>query len=311
MKIECYAPVLIPTLNRYEHLKRCVESLSKCTHADKTELVIGLDYPPSEEYVEGWKKICDYVQNISGFAVVTVLKRDYNYGVLKNFRDIKEYASKKYDRFIISEDDNEFSPNFLDYINKGLEIYKDNPNIYAICGYNYPIDMSGYEFEYYFSHEFAGWGYGSWFEKQEKVFKIIQSPKYVIDFYKSYPLNVYFKNNFKLMYLATCIGDGFLGDVYLTSYLHSRNMFTVFPKESKVRNWGHDGSGANCGILQDASFYSSQPIDGRSDFVFENIPFSINKKINRRIVSFKNIPFKSKIRVLLLFVLVWTYVRIK
>ena len=41
-----YYPVCIPTLNRYEHLKACVESLQRCTHADKTELIIGLDALP-------------------------------------------------------------------------------------------------------------------------------------------------------------------------------------------------------------------------------------------------------------------------
>ena len=265
MELEVFAPVIIPTLNRFEHFKRCVESLSKCTHADKTELVIGLDYPPSEKYVDGWKKICDYVQSISGFAEVTVFNHSVNLGPSKNLNELREYVSKKYDSYIASEDDNEFSPNFLDFINKGLEKYKDDPKVYAICGYNYPVNMEGYPYEYYYSHEFAAWGCGCWVKKQKYVFDVINSPGYIIDFYRRYPLRTYFKNNLKLMYLATCIGDGYLGDVYLTSYLHSRNMFTVFPKISKVRNWGHDGSGVNCGILEDASFYSSQPIDGRSD----------------------------------------------
>lgn len=61
MKILNYAPILIPTLNRYEHIRRCVESLSRCTHADKTELVIGLDFPPSEKYIERWKRIDAYL----------------------------------------------------------------------------------------------------------------------------------------------------------------------------------------------------------------------------------------------------------
>ena len=48
-----FYPVIIYTLNRYEHFRRCVESLARNTHAEQTELVIGLDYPPSEKYVEG------------------------------------------------------------------------------------------------------------------------------------------------------------------------------------------------------------------------------------------------------------------
>ena len=73
IEIKTYAPVLITTLNRYEHFKRCVESLSRCTHAEKTELVIGLDYPPNEKYVAGWEKISEYVKSISGFGKITIL----------------------------------------------------------------------------------------------------------------------------------------------------------------------------------------------------------------------------------------------
>ena len=39
------APVIIPTLCRYDHFKRLMESLNKCTWADKTDVYIGLDYP--------------------------------------------------------------------------------------------------------------------------------------------------------------------------------------------------------------------------------------------------------------------------
>ena len=40
-----YYPIVIPTLNRYEHFKKCVESLARNTHADKTELIVGVRLP--------------------------------------------------------------------------------------------------------------------------------------------------------------------------------------------------------------------------------------------------------------------------
>lgn len=43
--VDNFAPVIIPTLCRYEHFKECLESLSRCTWAEKTEVYIGLDYP--------------------------------------------------------------------------------------------------------------------------------------------------------------------------------------------------------------------------------------------------------------------------
>lgn len=45
-----YAPVCIPTLNRYEHLKELIESLQRNPWAQYTDLFIGLDFPPGEKY---------------------------------------------------------------------------------------------------------------------------------------------------------------------------------------------------------------------------------------------------------------------
>ena len=62
IKIDKFAPVIIPTLSRYEHFRKCFESLEKCTYAEETDVYVGLDYPPSEKYIEGWKKIDRYLQ---------------------------------------------------------------------------------------------------------------------------------------------------------------------------------------------------------------------------------------------------------
>lgn len=61
MEIKNYAPVIIPTLCRDVHFKRCLESLEKCTAAEYTDVYVGLDYPAIEKHVEGWKKIDGYL----------------------------------------------------------------------------------------------------------------------------------------------------------------------------------------------------------------------------------------------------------
>lgn len=63
-----YYPIVIPTLNRYEHFKKCVESLARNTHADKTELIVGLDYPPSDKYMEGYLKIKNIFQRLEALV---------------------------------------------------------------------------------------------------------------------------------------------------------------------------------------------------------------------------------------------------
>lgn len=56
-----YAPILIPTMCRYNHFFRLIESLKVNTWAKYTDIYIGLDYPPSSKYEEGYKQICEYL----------------------------------------------------------------------------------------------------------------------------------------------------------------------------------------------------------------------------------------------------------
>ena len=312
MEIKTYAPILIPTLNRFEHLKRCVESLSKCTHADKTELVIGLDYPPSEKYIEGWKQISDYVTTITGFKKVTVFRREENLGPRDNSKKLREYARANYDRYITSEDDNEFSPNFLDYMNKGLEKYKDHPKVFAICGYNYlEIDMSGYENDYYFSHEMNAWGWGSWFnEKCDNVLNMINKSGYLMELIKNVPFRVFLKDGLKRCNLLFNIGLDKRGDAYLTYYQWNYDMYCMFPRLSMSRNHGFDGSGVHCGgVGTEIDPHSVQLIDDR--IIFESdfdLPVLMDEKIQKIFKSFQRGSLRVKIKKFILLILMKLFV---
>lgn len=141
-----YAPVIIPTLNRYEHFKNCLESLEACLGAEFTDVYVALDYPPSEKYVEGWKKIDIYLhekEKGNNFHSLTVYRRETNYffSGKGNWQTAVKDATINVDRYIFSEDDNIFSPNFLEFINKGLEKYKNDSSVLAICGYSHPYPI--------------------------------------------------------------------------------------------------------------------------------------------------------------------------
>ena len=58
-----YAPVIIATLNRYAYLKRCLESLEKNTDAEKTEVYVSVDFPPSEKYYSGYEEVVKYLKH--------------------------------------------------------------------------------------------------------------------------------------------------------------------------------------------------------------------------------------------------------
>ena len=266
MKLNEFAPIVIPTLNRYEHFKRCVESLARCSYANQTELIIGLDYPPSEKFVDGWKKICDYVPTITGFAKVTVFNRDHNMGANENYYDIKAYAATKYECYISTEDDNEFSPNFLEYINWGLKTFRNDQSIYAICGCK-DIDTDDIRNNVYkLNTIFNAWGFGSWFDRSEKKNKL-QNREVLGDIIKKASILDAFTN--KVIRLSSLTYQyathTFHGDM-IVSLLPKNEKWCIFPKVNMVRNWGWDGTGLHGGSSEALKKYSTLPMDTDEHF---------------------------------------------
>lgn len=243
-----YYPVVIPTLNRYEHLKRCVESLSRNTHAEQTELIIGLDYPPSEKYLKGYLKIKEFVLTITGFKKVTVLERTENYGAERNIKELFEYVFNSYDAIIFTEDDNEFSPCFLDFINKALEKYKNDPRISSVHGYSNIQDYNLSNSNILFSHSGGVWGVGQW---KSKLNLLDIDANYAVDILKSLPKSkaIFDYSPYNFFMLVAMLEKGELwGDVIMCCKNVLNGWFQVKPRISMVRNWGQDGSGLHCGI---------------------------------------------------------------
>lgn len=299
-----FYPVVIPTLNRFEHFRNCVESLERCTYADKTELIIGLDFPPSEKYIEGYKKIKEYIPSIKSFKNVICLERSENYGAAKNSTDLKDYAFQRYDACIYTEDDNIFSPAFLDFINKGLEKYKDDPNVVAVCGYSYPIEWETRATSVLQHQYFSAWGYGEWKDKMKRMYSDF-SPT-CLGKYLEKKNN---RNNFRHLsdknfrYAANWIFCNEIPffDITLSVYLCVTGKNVLMPTESLVRNNGWDGSGVHCSL--DDLIFSSQPICLEQTFsIFPVELVSKNlERFNRQIGNdYRRLFFVSGIKYILL-----------
>lgn len=265
-----YYPIYIPTLNRFNHFKECVESLAQCTHADKTELVIGLDYPPSEKYQEGHNQIKKFIPTINGFKKVTVFEQKENIGAIANWNMLKEYCFEHYDAAIGTEDDNIFSPCFLDYMNQGLERFKYDEKIVSISGYNYEECYNDTEYKILCSYDNRAWGMGVWKHKEIKIkdainrtdfyTKILKSPIKSNKILKIYPYLI-------CMLLLMIKSNKKWGDVRRSTYNIITNHYQLKPRISLVRNMGYDGTGINCGKIK---IYSRQYINQEKYFSLPN-----------------------------------------
>lgn len=283
-----YAPVIIPTLCRFEHFKRCIESLARCTDADKTELYIGLDYPTKDSHWNGYNKISNYLDSITGFKQVFVVRHEKNMGPTPNADYLRNWVKKKYDRYICSEDDEEFSPNFLLYMNSCLEKYREDPNVIAVCSYNVPrLDynkvLRTYSYNAFPMHGNNAHASGLWFDKKIEVLRKDQVLSNFRFAYKAIRLG-HPKAIRDIMVLRNRVSQ--LTDIGRQLYCAFENKYSIFPRVSKVRNWGFDGSGENSEVVPE---FEKMIIDDNCTFVldgFEIKDYPEVKTIERRLYGY-------------------------
>lgn len=254
-----FAPVIIPTLNRFEHFKKCIESLNENHNAENTVVYVSVDFPPSDKYVEGHDLICEYLDTAHfRFKKLHVFKQTKNLGVantgsnnntVSNGRFLTNLVKKDFDRWILTEDDNIFAPGFLDFMNESLEFFNDDDSVFSICGYRFYYNISYCDNNFFRQNaDFNAWGCGFWRKKMERVDKIdvsylkrlIYNPLRVFKLWKV--------SNAQVAHICSLSKiNGFKkGDNFFTIYMIDNNMVQIMPAKSLVRNIGWDESGLHC-----------------------------------------------------------------
>lgn len=279
MAITQYAPVVIPTLCRDKELIRLLESLKRNSGADKTIVYVYLDYPKNVNHVEGYKKICEYLETVSGFKELIVIRREKNWGARENSGDAILQTMAKHERYIFTEDDNVFSPNFLEFINKGLEKFKDDTRVFAINGYKHFYNIKHSDNNYFMENvDFSAWGYGAWTSKMREGTQAIQG--YYFRKALLNPLKLYrvYRNgwNHVLSLIYSSVyrykGQG-APDGLWSLYCAIEKKQVVMPVVTKVKNHGMtNGFSASISKRSDlvdlAQKFESQELDTEQDFEF-------------------------------------------
>lgn len=318
-----YAPILIITLNRYECLKRCIESLKDNSWSDKTELFISVDYPPSDKYRDGYQKIKAYLeQGITGFKKVNIYFQETNLGAIRNAEWLRGLVCGKHDRYIFLEDDNELAPGFIEFCDKGLELFEDDDSIFALNASDYVWCGNGFtpparnvkegknnvEKRQLIYHATAYWEH-----KRKKVISFCNNLDKTNGVYN-------IKGLLKLHKKSSCFFYQFLAmvglqkrrlpwfegklrpiDFMVDIYMLIFDMYVVCPIEPLQRDLGVDGSGVN----YDTIFGNAEELKKRALKEDKGFEFLITDKIeiNNNEVKLHdenmNLSYMTKLKVLL------------
>ncbi|MFH1457240.1 MAG: glycosyltransferase [Patescibacteria group bacterium] len=244
---ENLAPIVLFTYNRPHHLKKTIAALKQNKLSKYSELFIFSDGPKNNNIDENIKEVREYLDKIVGFKKVIIIKREKNCGLANNIINGVTHIINKYGKVIVMEDDLITAPNFLKYMNKALDFYKNNKNIFSITGLNFPIEIpNDYAYEVYFSYRCSSWGWGTWKDRWNKVdWEVKDFNEFVKD-----------KNAQKLFnrggedlsnMLKLQMSNKIDSWAIRWSYAHHKNStYCVYPVISKILNIGMDKSGTHC-----------------------------------------------------------------
>lgn len=255
--------------------------------------------PGDEEIVA---KVREYIHTIDGFKEVHIVERKTNGRVANNRGGMKQLLDE-YGRVIFLEDDIVTAPGFLQFMNDGLEFYRDDERILSITGYSPPLKIpNDYNKDIFLLQRFSAWGFGTWANKFNPF--DFEVEKHGVEEFlgDKKAINEFQKNGEDMYSMLLKEKEGTLDalDVKLMFYEFKYNMFTLYPEKSLVQNIGHDGTGVHCGANNrfDVDLWLKS-----SNFKFEkNIQpderiIKANQKFRRRGIKDKMIDVSKKIGV--------------
>ncbi len=282
---EC-VPVLVSVYHRLYTLGRCIEALRNNAEARFTDLFVVSDAaakPQDEARVTAVRK---FVEGITGFKSVTLIARPENWGANRSVMGAIGELLNRFGRLIFMEDDILPSKYFLEYMNKGLEVYINNPKVFAICGYkgNFRLPRT-YKNDLFVLQRYSPWGIGLWADKyfaanlgpDDRYMKLKEQLPRVFDFYTKYdPM---------FLYILKGDSEGSLkaADVRMENHLLYSGQVCIYPRQTMtnvMESW-NDSMHAGITWRLDEKLMNTCPCD------FGRITIDVNPEIYQRFLKSK------------------------
>jgi hypothetical protein len=236
------APICLFTYNRLVETRLTIESL-KCNYlAMDSELTIFSDGPKNIDSIKAVQDVRNYLKTITGFKKVSIIESLNNKGLARSVIDGVTVLLDNYSSVIVIEDDLLTSPNFLTYMNKGLDFYESNAEVWSVSGFSFPMDYpQGYEFDAAFGVRASSWGWATWADRWGKVdWDVSDYEVFIKDRKKQKEFNLGGSD------LCKMLNDQMTGKInsWAIRFCYSQfknKTFDVFPMISKVKNIGFSG----------------------------------------------------------------------
>ena len=242
------APIVLFVYNRPWHTEQTLNTLALNNLADKSVLYIYCDGPKKNASEESLKKINEVRQLVKAkkwCKEVIVIEKDINLGLANSVIKGVTEVIEKHGSAIVLEDDIITGTYFLKFMNDGLNLYKDEKEVFGVSGLKFP-SSSVIKKSTYFLPIMSSWGYGTWVDRWNKInfdgnelLDIVKSKK--IENQLDFGTITYYK-----MLKDQTLGknDSWAVRFYVSMFLQ-KGVF-LYPNITLLKNIGLDGTGVHC-----------------------------------------------------------------
>ena len=288
------APIILFVYNRPDHTRRTIEGLLSNPDASESNLYIFADGPQNAASVEDKKNIEEvrkYIHTITGFKKVIIEESEKNRGLANSTIYGCSKVINLFGRMIMMEDDDIPTPFFLSYVNRCLDKFEHDENIWCVSGYvdNGIIPSTENTDDLFLVNRPSSWGFGTWKRCWDKVIWDVDILKGLFshhDLVKGY--NKWGGLDSSKIMFSFFEGKSSSWSIRYNFAAYLTDSKTILPNKSLINNIGCDGSGTHCGDYQLHLKYMERDI-----IIPEHIQFDKNK--NRQLWSSFRPSLKEKL----------------
>lgn len=258
-----YAPIIIFAFNRADRLKCLIECLFKNKDIDKMDLYIFVDVPDPKKDRRNIKfneEVIDFLQsydkNLGVFKSHKVIIAEQHKGLAKSIINGVTKIINEYGKAIVLEDDLEVSYDFLDYMQRGLEYYKNDKKIWSIAGHCPKLNvLKHYQEDVFLAPRPESLGWATWSDRWNRTDWDVKTYE---RFKRDYIGHVLFNlggNDLCKMLRRQMEEPEFDSWAIRWGYQQFlERKYTVYPKESRVIHCGNDNRSTH------GAYFSNQGI---------------------------------------------------
>lgn len=290
------SPIIIFAFNRLDALQSVVFSLLQNPEAAESDLFVFVD--GARDHKKGEREqvhsVREYVKKITGFKSLTYTFNENNTGLGHSIIAGVTEVINKYGQAIVLEDDLIVQPNFLAFMNQGLERYENEERVFSICGYTNKVKIpKDYIDDAYMCTRSSSWGWATWANRWNSVDWVL-APFSKYESYKN-PFNKWGGSDCFGMLKGWNEGKNKSWAIRFCFSQFLQDKLSVFPTKSLVSNNGFDGCGTNCKKWSRFKFELEKT--GKKGFIWPN-SIRMDSRIAKSALSYNSLMIRAFSRIM-------------